>query len=122
MTAGLPTTDTARARLRAAQRAETTALREVEAADRVRQRIQRALDEAEATLRAARLELVRVSGLDRAALLLDLPVDRLRSVTTSRRQRPASAPARVRAGTLLVTDGPQECGGRMVGLWRAQAF
>src|SRR4051794_38753606 len=90
MTADLPTTETARARLRAAQKAETTALRGVEAADRVRQRVRRALDEAEASLQAARLELVRVSGLDRAALLLDLPVDNLRSAVTQKRQRTAS--------------------------------
>ena len=80
MTTDLPTTETARARLRAAQKAEATALREVEAADRIRQRARGTLDEAEASLRAAQLELVRVSGLDRAALLLDLPVDKLRSV------------------------------------------
>ena len=80
MTADLPTTETARARLRDAQKAEAIALRQVEVADRLRQRAQRALKEAEASFQAAQLELVRVSGLDRAALLLGLPVDELRSV------------------------------------------
>ena len=50
-----------------------------QAADRVRQRARGTLDEAEASLRAAQLELVRVSGLVRAAILLDVPVDKLRS-------------------------------------------
>ena len=102
MTTDLPTSESARDRLRSAQKAEATALRQVEAADRVRQRVHVALEEAEASLQAARLELVRVSGFDRAALLLDLPVGRLRSATTSKGQRPASAPARVGAGTPLV--------------------
>ena len=101
MTTNSPTSESARDRLRAAQKAEAAALRDVEAADRVRQRVHVALEEAEASLQAARLELVRVSG-DRAALLLDLPVDRLRSATTSKGQRPASAPAGVGAGTPLV--------------------
>jgi len=79
MTTDLPATETARARLRAAQKAEATALREVEAADRVRKRARGTLDEAEASLMDAQLELVRVSGLVRAALLLDVPVDKLRS-------------------------------------------
>ena len=102
MTTDLPTSESARDRLRSAQKAEATALRQVEAVDRVRQRAQGALEEAEVSLQAAQLELVRVSGFDRAALLLDLPVDKLRSGTTSTRQRPASAPASVGASTTLV--------------------
>ena len=69
MTTDLPTSESARDRLRSAQKAEATALRDVEAADRVRQRAQAALEEAEASLQAARLELVRVSGLDRGFVI-----------------------------------------------------
>ena len=56
MTTDLPSTETARARLRAAQKAEARALRDVEGADHIRQRVKRALDEADASLqsRAAR--------------------------------------------------------------------
>jgi hypothetical protein len=93
MTTDLPASESARARLRTAQKAEATALREVEAADRFRQRARGTLDEADASLRAAQLELVRVSGFDRAALLLDLPVDKLRSALTVKRQRTAAAPS-----------------------------
>ena len=102
MTTDLPSTETARARLRAAQKAEARALRDVEGADHIRQRVKRALDEADASLRAAQLELVRVSGLNRAALLLDVPVDKLRSATPGRRKRPARPPARVGPGAPLV--------------------
>ncbi len=94
MNAHLPTTDSARTRLRAAQKAEATALRDVEAADRVRQRARLRLNEAEATLRAAQLELVQVSGPDRAAGLLEIPVAQLPVVAkTKRRQSPASSAA-----------------------------
>lgn len=92
MPTSMPIDDSARARLRAAQKAEATALRDVEAADRVRQRAQQKLNAAEATLREAQLELVRVSGPERAAGLLDLPVERLPSVAKAKRQQ-SPAPA-----------------------------
>lgn len=94
MPTSMPIHDSARARLRAAQKAEATALREVEAADRVRQRARQTLKKAEATLQAAQLELVRVSGRDRAARLLDLTVAQLPVATkTKPRQSPASSAA-----------------------------
>lgn len=94
MPTSMPIDDSARARLRAAQKAEATALREVEAADRVRQRARQTLNKAETTLQAAQLELVRVSGPDRAAGLLDLPVAQLPvAAKTKRRQSPASSAA-----------------------------
>lgn len=92
MNADLPTSDSARSRLRAAQKAEATALRDVEMADRAQQRAQQKLSEAETSLQTARLELVLVSGLDRAALLLDLPVEQLRSSSKVLRQRHAPIP------------------------------
>ncbi len=89
----LPTTDSSRARLRAAQKAEATALRKVEAADRIRRRAQQSLDKAQELLDAAQVELVEVSGPDRAALLLDLPVETLhRVVNHGRRRPPANRP------------------------------
>ena len=92
MTAHLPTTESARARLRDAQKAEATALREVEAASRVQRRAHRRLDEADIALQTARHELVRVSGIDRAALLLDLPVEQVRSSSKVQRRRQAHRP------------------------------
>lgn len=92
MNADLPTSDSARSRLRAAQKAEATALRDVEMADRTRQRAQQKLNAAETSLQTARLELVLVSGLDRAALLLDLPVEQLRSCSKVLRLRHAPIP------------------------------
>ncbi len=97
MNADLPTSDSARSRLRAAQKAEASALRDVEMADRVQQRAQQKLSEAETSLQTARLELVLVSGLDRAALLLDLPVEQLPSSSKVQRKRHAPIPG--------VTDG-----------------
>jgi len=90
--ADLPTSDSARSRLRAAQKAEANALRDVETADRAQQRAQQKLSDVATSLQTARLELVRVSGLDRAALLLDLPVEQLRSSSKVLRQRHASIP------------------------------
>ena len=74
-----PVNDAARVRLRDAQKAEATALRLVGAAEKVRDRARRALAKAEHSLSAAQAELVKVSGADRAALLLDEPVGVLRS-------------------------------------------
>lgn len=92
MNADLPTSESARSRLRAAQKAEATALRDVEMADRAQQRAQQKLSEAETSLQTARLELVLVSGLDRAALLLDLPVEQLRPSSKVQRQRHVPLP------------------------------
>lgn len=72
--------ESARTRLRDAQKAEITALRVVEAAELVRSRALRRLDSATSTVAAAHVALIRVSGVDRAALLLDLPAKELRRV------------------------------------------
>lgn len=74
-----PVNDSARARLRDAQKAEVDALRLVGAAEKVRDRAQRVLDKAEHSLAEAKAGLVKVSGADRAALLLDEPVGALRT-------------------------------------------
>ncbi len=92
MNADLPTSDSARSRLRVAQKAEAIALRDVEMADRAQQRAQQKLSDAETSLQTARLDLVLVSGLDRAALLLDLPVEQLRSGSKVLRPRHAPIP------------------------------
>ena len=73
-----PVSDAARERLRNAQRAEANALRVVGAAEKVRDRALRALEKAERSLSEAQAGLVKVSGADRAALLLDEPVGALR--------------------------------------------
>lgn len=74
-----PVSDAARSRLREAQKAEATALRLVGAAEKVRDRAQRALEKADQALAEAQAGLVKVSGADRAALLLDEPVGVLRT-------------------------------------------
>ena len=74
-----PVNDAARERLRDAQKAEANALRLVGAAEKVRERAQRALEKAEHSLAQAQAGLVKVSGADRAALLLDEPVGALRT-------------------------------------------
>ncbi len=72
--------ESARARLRDAQKAEATALKAVETAEQVRSRALRSLESATATVSDAQAALVQVSGVDRAALLLDIPVKDLRRV------------------------------------------
>lgn len=72
--------ESARTRLRDAQKAEATALKAVEAAELVRGRAQRSLDSTASAVATAYVALVRVSGVDRAALLLDLPAKELRRV------------------------------------------
>lgn len=74
-----PVNDAARGRLREAQKAEAQALRLVGAAEKVRARAQRTLEKAERSLAEAQSGLVKVSGADRAALLLDEPVGVLRT-------------------------------------------
>lgn len=66
----LPSDPIARNRLREAQRQEADALKAVELAGRTRDRVQGKLDSADADLVEAKLTLVSVSGLARAALLL----------------------------------------------------
>lgn len=75
-----PTTESARDRLRQAQRAESDALAQVEAIMRRRQRIAGQLDAVDAELATARAKVVTTSGLERAALLLDVPTSTLRRV------------------------------------------
>jgi hypothetical protein len=65
-----PVDQAARRRLQEAQRAEADALKSVEAAARVRDRAQRKLDATDDKLALAQAELVGVSGLARAAVLL----------------------------------------------------
>ncbi len=89
MTSRLPVDASARARLRAAQRAEATALKAVQAADEVRSRARAALDSAERAVTGAQAELVRTSGADRAALLLDVPVKALPRVVRATEERPS---------------------------------
>lgn len=84
--------ESARARLRDAQKAEATALKAVEAAELVRSRAMRSFESAIATVSAAQAALVRVSGVDRAALLLDVPVKDLRRVLRENDMGP-SAPS-----------------------------
>lgn len=89
MTARLPIDESARARLRDAQKAEATALRGVQDAEKVRARARTALDAAECALATAQVELVRTSGADRAALLLNEPVKALRRVAREAGTRPS---------------------------------
>ena len=89
MTSRLPVNESTRARLRAAQRAEAIALRAVQAADTVRSRARAALDSAERAVATAQAELVRTSGADRAALLLDVPVKVLPRVVRATEERPS---------------------------------
>jgi hypothetical protein len=65
-----PVDQNARRRLQEAQRAESDALKAVEAASRARHRVQMKLDSADADLATAQAGLVAVSGLARAAVLL----------------------------------------------------
>jgi hypothetical protein len=78
MSESLPTAESARARLRAAQKSESDALSAVTAALRVRDRARGRLDRAETALGEAQVALVQVSGLARAERLLGEPVGALR--------------------------------------------
>ena len=86
---GRPIDERARARLREAQRVESDAVALVVAAELHRERTrakldaviakhQAAIDEADHALRKAQAQLVSVSGIARAALLVDQPVAALR--------------------------------------------
>jgi hypothetical protein len=96
-----PVAESARARLRAAQEAETTAVAAVHAAVTATEKArakhdaaialrQADLDEAAATLSRAYAGLVAASGVDRAALILDVPKATLRAAS-ARAAEPASA-------------------------------
>ena len=85
-----PLDERARARLRDAQRVESDAVARVHAASVNREAAQAkldtviathqvAIDQAEHTLSKAQAHLVSVSGIGRAALLLELPVASLRA-------------------------------------------
>lgn len=89
-----PVADETRARLREAQKRETAALRDVTAAEKARARAQVTLDHADRSLAAAQSGLVKVSGAERAALLLDLPVAVLRSrIRHAEAAHPAQGPS-----------------------------
>lgn len=66
----LPTDPEARRRLLEAQRAEADALKTVELAARVRDRVQKKLDTAQIELDTAKASLIACSGVARAAILL----------------------------------------------------
>ena len=90
MTTRLPIDEAARARLREAQKAEVTALKQVQTAATARARARTALDSAESALAAAKVALVRTSGASRAALLLNEPVKELRRVARESGVKPPS--------------------------------
>ena len=99
-----PLDERARARLRDAQRGESDAVARVHAAainrevaqaklDTVIAKHQVAIDQAEHALSKAQAHLVSVSGIERTALLLELPVASLRAAvraaTGDEREKPA---------------------------------
>ncbi len=90
MTTRLPIDEAARARLREAQKAEVTALKQIQTAETARARARTALDSAESALAAAKVALVRTSGASRAALLLNEPVKELRRVARESGVKPPS--------------------------------
>lgn len=73
-----PIKDEVRTRLRDAQKAEADALKDVGTAERSRDHARAKLDEAEAALARAQVELVKISGAWRAALLTNESVKLLR--------------------------------------------
>jgi hypothetical protein len=95
-----PVAESARARLRAAQEAEVTAVAAVHTALNAGERAQAkldaavalrqtALDEVAATLARAYADLVAASGVDRAALILDVPKATLKAAFVRAAERPA---------------------------------
>jgi hypothetical protein len=96
-----PVAESARARLRAAQEAEAAAVGAVHAAVTAREKAQAkldaaiaqrqtALDEVATTLARAYADLVAASGVDRAALILDVPKATLKAAS-ARAAEPPSA-------------------------------
>lgn len=83
-----PTRENARRRLQEAQRAEAVALADTTRAYAARARIQKRVDTADENIAAAVAKLAEVSGLDRAAQLLDQPLGVVkRAVSSSERNR-----------------------------------
>jgi len=86
-----PVNETSRQRLLEAQRAEAEALRAVDDARRARERVQVKLDRAEAVLTRAKLDLVSVSGLARAAVLTNEPPTELRRLMREAKATPGDS-------------------------------
>jgi hypothetical protein len=95
-----PVAESARARLRAAQETEAAAVGAVHAAVTAGEKAQAkldaaialrqtALDEAATTLARAHADLVAASGVDRAALILDVPKATLKAAVVRTAERPA---------------------------------
>lgn len=70
----LPTREDARRRLQEAQRAEASALTQTTNAYAARSRVQQRVDAADQVIAVSVARLAEVSGIDRAAQLLDQPV------------------------------------------------
>jgi tRNA A37 threonylcarbamoyladenosine dehydratase len=101
---GRPINEPARARLRDAQRVEFDAVALVMAAELNRQRTRAKMDaviakhqvateEADHTLSKAQAHLVSVSGIHRAALLVDQPVAALRAAVRGETGKAGAEPA-----------------------------
>lgn len=99
-----PLDERARARLRDAQRLESDAVADVHAAsvnteltraklDAVIAKHRLAIDDANQALRKAQVHLVSVSGIERAALLLEQPVAALRATVRSTKGEAGAKPA-----------------------------
>ncbi|KGN29434.1 hypothetical protein N802_13670 [Knoellia sinensis KCTC 19936] len=83
-----PTREDARRRLHEAQRAEATALAKTTKAYAARARVQQRVDFADQNIAEAVAKLAEISGLDRAAQLLDQPLGVVkRAVQSSERSR-----------------------------------
>jgi multidrug resistance efflux pump len=100
----MPLDERARHRLREAQQKESEAVAAVHAADAARETAQAKLDAlvrqhqdriqtAEQRLSLAKAELVSVSGIERAASLLDQPVKALRAAVRAAKEGGAPEPA-----------------------------
>ncbi len=85
-----PVNETSRQRLLEAQRAEAEALRAVDDARRARERVQVKVDRADAVLSRAKLDLVSVSGLARAAVLTNVPPTELRRLVREGKATPGN--------------------------------
>ena len=89
MSDAFPVTETARARLRAAQQAESDALRAVTAAEKLRDKARDRLELAEAALSRAQVALVKVSGVGRTQRLTGEPATALRQKAREAGLRPS---------------------------------
>ncbi|MEO3936802.1 hypothetical protein V3N99_08600 [Dermatophilaceae bacterium Soc4.6] len=86
-----PVNETSRQRLLEAQRAEAEALRAVDDARRARERVQVKVNRADAVLSRAKLDLVSVSGLGRAAVLTNVPPTELRRLMREAKATPVDS-------------------------------